>query len=217
MVEEGGRSSLYASREGMLHRLYHDTGVWKRLPTRLDERGVQRCAQNRRVEALVDEVFGSDFRFRGEDGGGAAPKAAIPRHVRRAAYALLGERDGSPGRPPAAVQPNGGANGGAKDVRALALAWNVKASTAWCYLAQVAEHYPALHSRISEYVHPNVLRWMRAEGDASGSLRELWGRFDRGDPELRCLPDLFAHLRLGRLCAHAEAPNAATAALPPAR
>ena len=189
VVEEGGRSSLYVSRDGALHRFYHDTRSWKRIPMRLDEKGVQRFAQNRRVEALIDDAFGPDCKFRGEAGneGGSTgfPSKNAPPHVRRAAHRLGGDCEHI------------------KDVETLASEWNVKVPTAWCYLCQVTEHYPRLHLRTSEFVHPNVIQLMRSE-NSSGSLRDVWDRFDRGDPEMRCLDDLFAHLRLGRLCVQSE-------------
>ena len=162
-----------------MHRYFHDTGRWRRLPTRLDDRGVQRGAQNKRVETLVDEAFDADFKFRGDF------VSPIPPYVERARAALM--------------QTTG------ETVEEYATSLNVKETTAWCYLCQVVERYPETHVAASAFVHPTLLSWLRDRDDLDGPLRGLWERCDRGDPELRCLSNLFAHLRLGRLCVQEEA------------
>ena len=68
VVDAGGRSTLYVSREGALYRKYHDTETWDGpLPLYVDARGVARCSGNRRLDRVVQDAFGEQS-YRASEG-----------------------------------------------------------------------------------------------------------------------------------------------------
>lgn len=85
----------------------------------------------------------------------------------------------------------------------------VKTSTAWCYACRVVETWPRAHEVARPLVHPSILSRVQATQDTSGSLRTFFSRLQddddtfRGDTDVRCLEDRYAHLRLARLCVEA--------------
>ena len=175
-VEVGGRSTLYATRDGACYRQYHDTGAWAGpLPMHVDERGVFRGSRNRRIDALVARAFAHET-FRGSDGGGGAPAP----YLRRALQHLVREP---------------------RTVRDFARLCGVEVSTAWCYACKCVETWPSAHP----LPHASSTRpssTPRARTDRTGPLRDLMERVAEHD--WRTLDDRYAHLRPLRLCAETE-------------
>lgn len=173
-VETGVRSSLWLDDRGTPIREYHDTGRMVTLPVRLDERGVQRLAHNRRATTLADR--GADRAdYRGAD----RPPPHLPPYLDRARRILL-ECDA---------------------VATVARRCGVLPTTAWSYVCELAATCDACreHAR-AHFVHP-VLFEALPRVDARGSLREVMERVDaRGDVEWRCATDRYAQLRLARVC-----------------
>jgi hypothetical protein len=184
-VRVGARSTLYVSRDGALYRHYHDTDAWDGpLTPRVDAGGVSRCDGNRSLAAVVRCAFDEE-RFRGASEGDA------PAHLLNALRCLVRSAD----------------------VDELARRCGVARSTAWNYAARAVTRWPRAAGEAERLVHPPLLRELRRLPDRTGSLRSLSERLDamRDDPDWRCLPDRFAHLRLARLCVEAE--GRATAAV----
>ena len=183
-VDEGGRSTLYTSKEGALYRKYHDTGVWKGpLPVCIDCAGVARGPGNRRLEAVVAAAFDDDA---GEETfRGVAPSRAPPAYLRRALASL-------------AYRPD--------TVQAFARKCGIEISTAWNYASRVVEYWPHAHTLASALVHPPLMSAIRRTADRSGSLRELMNRIEedaylrKDEAWQRLGTEQYAHLRLGRLC-----------------
>lgn len=175
------RSSLYYRQaDNMLLRQYHDTHAWSDpFPPLVDDKGVLRCSQNRRLDALHAHQQAS---FRGTTINGVQKDGErdAPPHVRHALQCLC--------RDPASV-------------RAFAhLCGGVAVSTAWSYACRVVERWPHAHALGARLVAPALLADVSALDDLTGSLRDVLRRM-HVTPELRCVPDLFAQLRLARLCA----------------
>ena len=183
VVDAGARSTLYVSREGELHREYHDTGRWVGpLEPHVDDEGVARCSGNRRLDTVIRNAFDEEALYGSST---SARRKPPPPHVKQAMHRLTG--------PHAKAWSS---------VEEFAQACCVKPSSGWCYLCRVVEAYPGASKEAQAFVNPSVLEWLTKEEDLSGSLRELWQRCSamRSDPDVRCLDDPLAHLRLGRLC-----------------
>jgi hypothetical protein len=185
IVEQGARSSLYASQDGNLYRQYHDTGKWfGPLPPIVDEHGVSRYSANRRVSHLVQQAWGPHvFRGTGEKN---RMSTSLP-HLRHALECLAQE--------PATIDE-------------FATTCGVKVSTAWGYVCKVVEHWPAAHNLARKLVFPPLLTACESNGDClRGTLKEVMERLRAhldGDSNWRCVPDRYAHLRLARLCIEAK-------------
>lgn len=180
-VEKGLRSSLYASKEGNMYRLYHDTKKWEgplRLP--IDEKGVPRCSQNRRASLLVDSAWNEDEKsYRGGDDCASRSPHLCNAHDRL--------REGPP------------------DVDAFAALCGVKRSTAWSYACKVVERWPRSRPYASRLVYGPLLKVCEEEarkGNTKGTLREVMKRVHTllsHDMEWRTLSDPYSHLRLCRI------------------
>ena len=185
LVEQGARSSLYASQDGNLYRQYHDTKKWRGpLPPTVDEHGVSRYSANRRVSHLVHHAWKSPtFRGVSERNYESAPRD----HLRHALECLS--------REPATIEE-------------FAATCGVKISTAWGYVCKVVEHWPAAHTPARKLVFPPLLTTCQSNGDClRGPLKEVMEKLRvhlDGDPDWRCMQDRYAHLRLARLCIEAE-------------
>jgi hypothetical protein len=190
IVDEGVRSSLYASRAGALYRHYHDTDEWVGpLAQTLDAQGVARTSGNRRVDALVDDAFSE------------CPAAKPPPpYLRRACAALVARRP--------------------RTVEVLAHACGVEASTAWGYAARAVELWPERAcAPAARLVYPPLLAALRRLpcAERAGALRDVMQRLTadggplRGDVGWREV-DRYAHLRLARVVL--DAAEAAGVAIP---
>lgn len=184
-VEECSRSTLYV-RDGALVRHYHDTGRWSApFPPNVDASGHARCSGNRRVDLLVER----DRTYAGTQG--QQQHARVPAHVHNALRVLCRRtRDGA-----------------RVDVATFARDLAVRTATAWSYACRVVQTWPRAHEEASRLVHPEILHAVRACEDRSGTLRELLERVRRELVQAREVNDLFAHVRLARLCVEASEKN----------
>lgn len=176
VVEEGARSTLYYdSATDALQRRYHDTGAWSEpfAPT-YDDKGRARYRGNRPLASacVAERVYAGGARAQTQ-----TPEHT-PHHLQTALRALCASRD----------------------VDEVARRLGVKVTTAWSYVGEVTARWPAARAPAAALVHPRVLRAVRDCADRTGALRALVHRLDLArDPDLRALPDLYAHVRLARL------------------
>ena len=169
-VETGVRSSLWLDDRGTPIREFHDTGRMVTLPVRLDERGVQRLAHNRRATALADR---SDYR------GADRTDPRLPPYLDRARRILL-ECDAV-----ATVARRCGV--------LPTTAWSYV-----CELAATCDACRE-HAR-AHFVHPvlfEALPRVDARGSLREVMERVDAR---GDVEWRCATDRYAQLRLARVC-----------------
>lgn len=182
VVESGARSTLYASKDGSLYRLYHDTKMWRGpLPPTVDPHGTSRYSHNRSVSRLVDNAWNA---FRGDETGGSHLPPAQD-HLRSALSHLTTSHS----------------------VDEFADKCGVKASTAWGYAGKIVEHWPATHVYARGIVYGPLLQLCSDVKCLNGTLREVMERLREslsGDTDWRCMDDHFAHLRLARLCVEAQ-------------
>ena len=178
-VRCGARSTLFASKCGMLFRKYHDTDAWSGpLPTTSDEQGVRRCAGRQRVDVLCDEAWR-------DASSSSSPPSRIPPHLQNAADVL---REGP------------------ESIDVVARRCGVKTSTAWSYVCKVVEVWPSLSRQAMALVHPRLLRACQQDGVCmDGSLSAVMRCVEEKTDllvggEWRMVDDHYAHLRLTRLC-----------------
>lgn len=188
VVDAGGRSTLYASREGALYRKYHDTGTWDGpLPLYVDAKGVARCSGNRRLDRVVQDAFADDDDAAYRGTATVTANARVPAHLRNA-LACLSRRP--------------------RTIQELARACNVEVSTAWNYASRVVEHWPRAHALARPLVYAPLLAAVESLPSRDGPLRGVMQRLEegalRGDVDWRCVDDRYAHVRLARLCVEAD-------------
>lgn len=195
VVDRGGRSSLYVTKEGDLYRQYHDTAAWHGpLSTSTDSRGVERCAGNRRLHRVVGDAWeSSNYRGTNHDHDPGNHRGVTGS---RAPEYLQYARDCIRSRP--------------ATIEALARACGVEISTAWSYACRVVEYWPDTHQAARYLVYPGILECCERNTSALvGSLRTVMEALERMDPDIagdtdwRCVRDRYAHLRLARLCVQA--------------
>lgn len=175
-VEECPRSTLYRrSHDGMLIRLYHDTGRWTDpFPPIVDERGHARCSGNRRIDLLMEQERAY---------GGNGTSRRIPSYLQNALRVLCRHH-----------MPN---------IDVLAMELEVKTTTAWSYAYKVVETWPRAHEEASRLVHPEIMSAVLTCTSTTGSLKELYQCIHMELIESREVSDLFAHIRLARACVEA--------------
>ena len=85
-----------------------------------------------------------------------------------------------------------------KNVPSLSSFLNVKESTTWGYLCQVAESFP--EADLTSFVKKDILEAVVKCEDKTGSLKSLLQKSGLSShPEVREMEDRYAHLRLARL------------------
>lgn len=176
-VEECTRSTLYLNTDnGMLSRRYHDTDRWSPpFPPIFDDRGHARCSGNRRIDLLME----SERTY-----GGTRTVRRIPPYLTNSLRVLCKQHS-----------PN---------IEAVARELDVKTSTAWSYVYKVVETWPQAHKEASRIVHPEILNAVSTCVDISGTLKELYQCIHREIGAAREVYDLFAHIRLARVCTQAS-------------
>ena len=178
----GGRCFPSEVRDGALVRHYHDTDRWSApFAPAVDAQGCARCSGNRRVDLLVE-------RERTYAGGEARASAVAPAHLHNALRVLCRHQHRRRG-----------------DITEFARALGVRAATAWSYAYRVVDTWPRAHDEVARLVHPEILQAVCAcPHRRSGTLRELLQCIHSDLVEAREVADLFAHLRLARICAEAR-------------